>query len=268
MNVGAHELSHPLDPERQKEASVNLGYTFHPTTSWSLLAEIGYFSAGEQNLMGRLDSFIGFGESSLGLGVRREAVSLVEKPLVIEEQGLMRDTVKAGLSLWRRAIFTAALERDGDEAPFVTYEAELRIGQLVTEKTHEGIGFFIPLEFVDHPKPAANVVTYPREIKAGLGLRAAYGDGQYWHLSADMRLLTVSRSSYQDPESYTKLLGAAIRFDAKYFMQKSWYLFAEAERGFVEKNPFDEEDEEESMVMIGVALTGAGHGSAKKEMGQ
>lgn len=268
VNVGAHELSHPLEPERQKEASVNLGYTFRPTSNWSLLTELGFFSAGEQNLMGRLDNFIRLGESSLGFGVRREAVSLVEKPLVIEEQGLMRDTVKAGLSLWKRAVFTAALERDGHEAPFATYQAELRIGQLVTEDTQQGIGFFIPLEFVDHPKPAADVVTYPREIKVGLGLRAAYGDGQYWHLSGDMRLLTVSRSYYQDPESYTKLLGAAIRVDAKYFVQRSWYLFAEAEREFVEKNPFDAEDAEESLVIIGVALTGAGHGSASKEMGR
>ncbi len=268
VNVGAHELGHPLEPERQKEASVNLGYTFRLTNNWNFFTELGYFSAGDQNLMGRLDNFIRFGESSLGFGIRREAISLVEKPLVIHEQGLMRDTAKAGISLWKRAVVTAALERDGHEAPFATYQAELRLGQLVTEETERGVGFFIPLEFVDHPKPAADVVTYPREIKAGLGLRAAYGDGQYWHLSGDMRLLTVSRSYYQDPESYTKLLGAAMRVDAKYFVQRSWYVFLEAEREFVEKNPFDEEDEQESLVVLGVALTGAGHGSATKEIGR
>jgi hypothetical protein len=119
---------------------------------------------------------------------------------------------------------------------------------------------------VDHPKPAADVVSYPREFKIGLGLRAAYGDGQYWHLSGDMRVLTVNRSYYQDPESFTKLLGAAVRVDARYFVQRSWYVFLEAEREFVEKNPFDFEDEEESLVALGVALTGSRHGSASKEM--
>ncbi|HYX33125.1 MAG TPA: hypothetical protein VE954_08405 [Oligoflexus sp.] len=266
--VGAHELSHPLDPEPQKEASLELGYTFNLTTNWNLQTELGYFSAGDQNLMGRVDNFIRLGESSLGFGLRREAVSLVERPLMIEEQGLMRDTAKVGMSLWKRYVFTAALERDGHEAPFVTYQSELRLGQLVTEETEHGIGFFIPLEFSDHPKPAADAVTYPREWKAGIGLRAAHGDGQYWHLSGDARLLTVSRSYYQDPESFTKLLGAALRLEAKYFVQRSWHVFVEAEREFVEKNPFDEEDEQESLVVLGVALTGAGHGSAAKEMGR
>ncbi|WP_141735286.1 hypothetical protein [Oligoflexus tunisiensis] len=268
VNVGAHELSHPLDPERQKEASVQLGYTFRVTSNWSLLTEVGYFSAGDQNGMGRLDNFIRFGESSLGLGLRREAVALVEKPLVVSEQGLMRDTAKVGLSLWKRLVLTAALERDGHEAPFATYQAELRLGQLVTEDTEHGIGFFIPVEFVDHPKPAADFATYPREWKAGVGLRAAYGDGQYWHVSGDARLLTISRSYYQDPESYTKLLGAALRLEAKYFVQRSWYVFVEGEREYVERNPFDHEDEQESHVVLGVALTGAGHGSASKEMAQ
>jgi hypothetical protein len=268
VSVGAHELSHPLEPERQKEASVDLGYTFRLSESWSLLTQLGYFSAGEQNVMGRLDNFIRLGESSIGFSLRREALSLVEKPLVIHEQGLMRDTAKVGVSLWKRAVLTAALARDGHEAPFATYQAELRLGQLVTEASEHGVGFFIPFEFVDHPKPAADVVSYPREIKIGLGLRAAYGDGQYWHVSGDMRVLTVSRSYYQDPESYTKLLGATVRVDAKYFVQRSWYVFLEAERDFVEKNPFDHDDEEESMVALGVALTGSQHGSANKEMGR
>jgi hypothetical protein len=269
VNVGAHELSNPLDPERQKEASLELGYTFRLTSIWNLQTELGYFSAGDQNLMGRVDNFIRIGESSsVGFGLRREAVSLVEKPLMIEEQGLMRDTAKVGMSLWKRYVFTAALERDGHEAPFVTYQSELRLGQLVTEDTEHGIGFFIPLEFMDHPKPAADAVTYPREWKVGIGLRAAYGDGQYWHLAGDARLLTVSRSSYQDPESFSKLLGAALRLEAKYFVQRSWHVFVEAEREFVEKNPFDEEDEQESLVVLGVALTGASHGSAAKEMGR
>jgi hypothetical protein len=138
----------------------------------------------------------------------------------------------------------------------------------VTEHTERGIGFFIPVDFVDHPKPAADFVTYPREWRAGVGLRAAYGDGQLWHVSGDARLLTISRSYYQDPESYTRLLGAAVRLEAKYFVQRSWYVFVEGEREFVERNPFDHEDEEESHVVLGVALTGAGHGSTSKEMGR
>lgn len=268
VNVGAHELGHPLETERQKEASLQLGYTFHVTSNWNLLTEVGYFSAGDQNLMGRLDNFIRLGESSIGFGLRRQAVTLVEKPLVIEEQGLMRDTAKIGVSLWRRYVFTAALERDGQEAPFVTYQSELRLGQMVTEETETGVGFFIPLDFTDHPKPAADLVSYPREWKVGLGLRAAHGDGQYWHLSGDMRLLTVSRSFYQDPDSFSKLLGAALRIEAKYFVQRSWYVFLEGEREYIEKGPFEAEDENESVVVLGVALTGAGHGSAAKEMGR
>jgi hypothetical protein len=180
----------------------------------------------------------------------------------------MRDTAKLGLSLWKRFVLTAALERDGQEAPFASYQSEVRLGQLVTEATESGIGFFIPVDFVEHPKPAAAMVSFPRELKAGIGLRAAHGDGHFWHLSGDFRLLTVSRSSYQDPDSFSKQLGASMRIDAKYFVQKSWYVFLEAERQYIERNPFDDVDEEQSLVVLGLALTGSGHGSAAKEMGR
>lgn len=268
LEVGAHELGHPLENEREKEASLMLGHTFNLGTRWKLLTEVGYFTAGHDNVMGRIDNFVRLGESSqLGFGLRREAVSLLERPLVKDAQGLMRDAAKVGVSLWKRFVFTAAIERDGEEAPFATYQSEIRFGHLMSEENEHGLGFFIPLDFMEHPKPAADVVSYPREVKVGVGMRAAYGDGQYWHLSGDARLLSVQRSYFQDPESFEKLLGAAIRIEGKYFVQRSWYVFLEGEREFIERNPHEEEDEDISLLVLGIGLTGSS-GSHVKETGR
>jgi|GEM_PF-3109087 len=259
IQLGAHEFSHPLEIERKKEVSLDLSYSWKILESWQLQTEFGYFTAGDQNVLGRLENFIRIGDSvQLGLGVRREAVARIEKPLVIAELGLLRDTGKIGVSLWKRFILTAALSRDGLEAPFESYQSEVRLGQLITEETTKGIGFFIPVDFSQHPKPASDTVSYPRELKIGLGVRMAYGDGLLWQGSAETRLTTVNRSFYDNPGSFEKLLGASLRVEAKYFVHRSWFVFVEGERSFIEKNPGDLVDEEESLVVLGVALTKQG----------
>ncbi len=259
IQLGAHEFGHPLEQEQKKEVSLQLSSSWKILENWKLQTDLGYFTAGDQNVLGRLENFIRIGDSvQLGAGVRREAVALIEKPLVIAELGLLRDTGKIGVSLWQRFILTAALSRDGQEAPFESYQSEVRLGQLITEETTKGIGFFIPVDFSQHPKPASDTISYPRELKIGLGVRMAYGDGLLWQGAAETRLTTVNRSFYDNPESFEKLLGASLRVEAKYFVHRSWFVFVEGERSFIEKNPGDREDEQESLVVLGVALTHQG----------
>ncbi len=269
LTAGAHEFGHPLETERQKEVSVQLGSSWRLTSNWRLLTELGYFTGGNRNITGRLDSFIQAGNDlQIGLGVRQEAVALVEKPLVVGDLGLMRDTAKAGVSLWKRWIFTAALARDGKEAPFEIYQSEVRLGPLVTEETKQDLGFFIPVDFTQRLKPAADTVSYPRQLVVGLGMRAAYGNDQYWHLSGELRLNSVHRTYYNSPDTYQNLLGAELRIEAKYFVQRSWFAFIEAERSFIERNPGEDADENESLVVIGLALTGAGHDTSSHVQGK
>ncbi len=255
IGVDAFESRHPLDPETENQASLNLGKTLSGS-SWKAGARVGYFTVGPQNFTGRLQAeWLPLDSLLVGVAAQREAIAVLDRPLVGARRGVMRDTGEFLLGGFRRRIsFKAAFNRDDEKAFFELYEAELRIGALLNRETDLGFGFFIPISYQHRPLPSQDLVTFPKEARTGLGLRLALGDGATLRVGTEALIETVFRSYFIEPDDFEQLLSARVRSDIRYYTSSSFCYFLNAELKLTERNPFENENERKTAFTIGIAL--------------
>ena len=256
MDIGlaAYEFQHALDSSDQNQAQFNLGKIFE-TTSWRWHGGLGFFSGGDQHLTG-LAQVEWYPTTALafGLGLKREALAVVEKPLLGEREGLMRDTAEAIVTMFQRVTLRAGLHQDDEKAQFETYEAEVQLGALPKSEWEEGFGFFLPFAYQHRPTPSPDFTSYPKEFSAGVGLRLVAGDGASYRIGAKALIEQLRRSYFLDPESFEQLLQGSLEVDSRYYATPSVYLFGSALLRLTERNPYERENERLSEFSIGVAL--------------
>ncbi|MCX6131508.1 MAG: hypothetical protein NTX25_20910 [Proteobacteria bacterium] len=259
ISAAAVELTHPLEQNRQRDGLFNFGRTWNKEGRWKLLTDLGYFTGGDGVFVGQFDNFIQLGEIwNIAFGLRREALAISERPLIAEAGDKAKNTAKLGFGFQKWLIFTAALSRVNDEALFADYLGELRFLDVIDSEKNQGFGIFIPFEYSQHPQPSADFLSYPKEVKLGVGARMAYVFEPKLHLIGETRLEVLNRSYYQNPKIFRRLLVADARIEARYRVQRSYFMFLAVERAYVEKNPDELIDEEKSEVSLGISLLGDG----------
>lgn len=254
VGIDAFESRHPLDARPVNQASLALGKSFQ-TQHWYGRARVGYFSVGPHNFTGRLETeWTPIDSLLFGVGAQREAIALIDKPLVGGRRGIMRDTADLLFGFQRRLIVKASFNEDDERSRFEHYDAELRLGSLLTQEGEQGYGFFIPLSYQHRPLPSPDLLTFPKEARTGLGLRLALGDGSAFRLGTEALVETVFRSFYVEPDDFEQLLSASLRADLRYYTSSTFCYFGAAELQLTEANPFESQNERSSSITIGIAL--------------
>ncbi len=254
IGIDAYEFQHALEPSDQNQALFTVGKIFE-TGSWRWHASLGYFSGGDQHVTGLAQiEWYPTPVLSFGVGAKREPIAVVERPLLGDREGLMRDTAEASLGLFQRVILNAALHQDDETAQFESYRAEVRLGSLLQGEWDEGFGFFLPFAYRHRPTPSPDFISYPKEFDAGVGLRLATSDGASYRIEAEALIEQLRRSYYIDTEAYEQLLQGTLSVDSRYYATPSLYLFGSALLRLTEKNPYERENQRLSEFSIGVAL--------------
>lgn len=252
------EHEHPLEEKKEKVASISVGKHWGSEEGFQVATDIGYYSAGDDNITGLLGAHYHFHHVEAGLTLRRKEVSAFERTPPGEHAGLMRDSFLWNFGLYDRFFVNGALHSE-DEVLFEDYGAELRLGALLKEETDSGFGLIVPISYRHRPIPSADYRTYPHDFRIGLGVRLGYSDGKRFLMRTEAVLESVNRDDYGAVDSYEALLGARIKAHLRYYFQKSYYNFFEGSAYSIEAMPGETSDDKGSEFLFGFGITQESH---------
>lgn len=259
VEVEALEHTLPLEREKEKVASITVGRHWNKEGAFQLVTDLGYYSAGEENITGLLGAHYHYGQAvEGGLRLRRKEVSAFERSPHGDRAGLMRDSFLWDLGLYERFFVGGALHQE-DDVLFEDYYGELRFGELLKEETDSGFGLIVPLSYRHRPMASPDYRTFPHDIRIGLGLRLGFSDGRKFFARTEAVLESIHRDDYGAVDSYEKLLGARIKANLRYYFLKTYYNFFEGSAFVIEKMPGETADDRGSEFLLGIGISQERH---------
>lgn len=259
VEIEALEHQLPIEEDKENVVSLTLGRDWGKGDAFQVLTELGYYSAGDQNLSGLLGARYHYVPSvTASVALRRKEVSAFERAPPGERAGLMRDSVLWSLGLYDRVFVSAALHSE-DDALFEDYDGELRFGALLREETDSGFGLIIPLSYRHRPLASPDYRSFPHDIRLGLGLRLGISDGRKFLIRTEAVLESIHRDDYGAVDSYEQVLGGRIKAHARYSFQKSYYNFLEGSAYVIGKMVGESSDERGSEILLGLGLSQDSH---------
>ncbi len=255
VEMEASQERSSLEPDRHPFALFQLGKEWHVGSHAELETEVGYLTLGTHHFTGTLGTQWHLGEQGqLGLKLERAPLILQGQPLIEPRAGVMRDSLVYAASYGRKLRFEGALRRDDGGAWYEDYSLNLRVGSSAEEKWTQGFSLLIPFAYQQHPQPSPDMLSYPREFKAGLGLELLLTDGSSYRWVSEAILQTVNRSYFQNPDSFQKLLEGTLRSELRAYLRNGFFTFAKGELVVTEKNPGEANDAKKTTVMLGIAF--------------
>jgi hypothetical protein len=264
VELEASEERSDIEAEAHRLAYFQLAKLWKPSPKMKLATSLGYLSVGKDNLTGHLGLKGKIGEQgSYGLGLYREPLVLQNIALIDSRLGTLRDSLSYQLGYGRKVEWKAAIRRDGPKSFwYEDYKLLLRFGSQTENQWASGLNLLVPFAYKAHPQPSRDYISYPREIRGGLGLELTITDGANYRWVSDATFETIQGSSYYSPSSYARKVGATFRSEMRTYIRSGFFLFGKGEWSQKEKGKGEKSDLRKSVVLLGLAYQDQTRGGA------